>query len=187
MSGKTEQTESLALELIAVFQRCINYPRDEYGVIAMARGLLKASVDTGIPCSRIVDACMELNSRYCPTDGEFLAIANNIAQPDRIAEEERKDSEWHREMEQAYGAPRPFVCDWNLPQAKAKRDREAQMYREIRQHLGTHMGKFTDGRRVTWRIMADAARKLGYTDYADAWESSQVNGKVARGWNEALR
>jgi len=146
---QNEQTNQVsAEELIPAFARCPNYPRDMYGLQALADGLRKASVDHGVSMRRIVEACLEI-SRYCPTDSELSTIAHNLSVPDRIAEEERRDREWHREMQRTYGAPKPFVPDWDMASVKAYKAREGEMYKRIRQHLGTHMGKFPDGRRVT--------------------------------------
>lgn len=169
-----------AAQLVRVWERAPNYPRTAEGVEFLARGLEKAAEKLGIDPERIVTACVEI-SRHCPTDAELLAVAANLAQPDCVAAEHEQERDWHRDMQRTYGPPVPFVCDWTLAAARKVKARESQMYREIRDSLKLKSGKFADGRTVTWEQMADAAEKLGYRDYAEAWRNSLVNGIRARG------
>ena len=81
-----ERDERPPIDLIAVFERCVNYPRDRAGVQALAQGLAKASQITGISAAKIVERCCEESSR-CPTDAELLQTARGLQAPNS---EERK-------------------------------------------------------------------------------------------------
>ncbi len=72
---KPEPTDTRsAMDLIPAFQRCRNYPRDEAGILAFARGLERAATATGVAMEAIVQSCLQ-NSEYCPTDYELMAAA----------------------------------------------------------------------------------------------------------------
>ncbi len=70
----------LALQMCAAFQRCMNYPKNEDGILALAQGLVKASDTTGVYMRKIVDECLE-SSMYCPTDADMLAVARDCRGP----------------------------------------------------------------------------------------------------------
>lgn len=72
-----------ALELVARFQRCPNYPRDVAGVKALAKGLEKASAIIGVSMASIVDRCSE-ESQYCPTDWDLMTTARGIRGPQEV-------------------------------------------------------------------------------------------------------
>lgn len=76
------EMEIEALQLCASFQRCMNYPKDELGVIALARGLVRAQRLTQVLMERIVSECLE-TSMYCPTDADFMTVARDIRGPNK--------------------------------------------------------------------------------------------------------
>ncbi len=154
------------MEFLPRFQRCVNYPRDEEGVVALAQGLAASSRHTGVTMADIVER-WATTSPYCPTDVELLATAKAI-KAKRIwdAESERHiHAEWRRQ----YGPPTKF--DWQteaakiLPQARKAQERQRKMWEQLRE-------RFDSNNWPDWTALAVAARELGYHDFADAWEKS---------------
>lgn len=74
-----------AMRLCSAFTRCMNYPKDEDGVAALARGLMWAASSTDIPMHRIVEECCRI-SMYCPTDADMLTVARDIRGPEQAEE-----------------------------------------------------------------------------------------------------
>jgi hypothetical protein len=68
------------MKVIAVFQRCSNYPREVEGVKALARGLQGAASARRVSMADIVDKCREL-SQYCPTDYDLMQVAAELSNP----------------------------------------------------------------------------------------------------------
>ncbi len=93
-----------AIKLCAGFQRCMNYPKDEDGIAALARGLMRASNLIGPSMTAIVEECLS-SSLYCPTDADMLGVARDLRGPANFEEvpipkpdEVRK--QWHSLMHQ---------------------------------------------------------------------------------------
>lgn len=157
-----------AVELVTKLDRTRNYPKEQPGIINLAKGLQKASDSLKISAGRIVEKCAE-TSEWCPTDADLLNVARDLARVDAVASgtfdslagagnavEDRKD--WQRQ----YGPAAPF--DWKqIDQEKVKRTkaRERALLAAIKQKYPGEL---------SWQQMAAAARELGYDDYAKAWE-----------------
>jgi len=58
----------------------------------------------------------------------------------------------------------------DMKRSKAVSDRRTLMWQQIKRHL-----KISGHRYPDWPVCIDAARKLGYHDYANAWEKGIVN------------
>ena len=65
-------------KVVAIFQRCSNYPRDDDGVRALAQGLQRAANQNHVSMVDIVDRCRE-GSAFCPTDFDFGVVARELA------------------------------------------------------------------------------------------------------------
>ena len=151
-----------ALGLVAVFERCSNYPRDERGVQALADGLLAAETAMLVPAAEIVARCAR-ESTFCPTDADLLTVAREIRDEHRRAEQRDETEDWRR----IYGPPQPFnIARDFFARANAAHQRDAEMWAKLRQHL-----KVVDGKWPDWSTMARAARELGYEREAKAWET----------------
>lgn len=82
-------SESEALDLVATFARCPNYPKERDGLVFFARGLLKAADSHKVNMSAIVERCAA-NSVYCPTDHDLICAAASIRDELDRAMDERK-------------------------------------------------------------------------------------------------
>lgn len=165
-----QEIETTPFDLIATFQRCSNYPREQLGVIALAQGLVRASETTGIGMDAIVERCAAASS-FCPTDADLLTVAREIR--DRYQQQAEASRNVVREWERDYGPAQSF--DWRAVDRKrveAAWERDRQLNAGIRKHLGLVNGKLPNGQFPDWSVMADAAEKLGYHDYAKAWRKA---------------
>jgi len=180
MHPATEQ-QATPFELIATFQRCPNFPKDELGTIALAQGLAKAARETGVEMQAIVERCCEI-SKFCPTDADLLVVARDISRLQAVSEGSydsmagagnHAPADQRRAWEKAYGPPKRF--EWNeadKQRVAGVKAREAAVHAAIRKELQLVEGKMPNGQRPDWRLMADAAEKLGFHDYAKAWRKS---------------
>jgi hypothetical protein len=82
-------SESEALDLVATFARCPNYPKERDGLVFFARGLVKAADSHRVNMSAIVKRCAA-NSVYCPTDYDLICAAASIRDELDRAMDERK-------------------------------------------------------------------------------------------------
>lgn len=152
--------QEIALDLVARhLSRTKNYPREAAGVEGLADALLKASVRTQVPMRTIVERCAETSS-WCPTDRDLLTVACDIRDQDRARTEGSKSqyAQWERE----YGKPQPFPMQ--LPAKRVRRN--DALWAALRKQFPAGW--------PDWRTLAAAARKLGYEDYARAWENWQA-------------
>ncbi len=149
-----------ALEIVARLSRTKNYPRVEAGIVHLAEGLMRAVEATGANPQQIVMICVT-TSEWCPTDFDLMTVAKQIRDEQKRAQEALQppvEEQWRK----TYGPPKAF--DWKaLDTAKVARvkAREKEMLQKIKAHHPEEL---------SWAGMAQAARELGYTDYADAWE-----------------
>jgi hypothetical protein len=149
-----------ALELVSRLSRTKNYPRDEAGVVYLAEGLARAASAAGVDARHIVMVCAT-TSEWCPTDADLVTIANQIRDEQRRAQEALLPpvtAQWKRK----YGEPKPF--DWkalDTDRIKRVKAREAEMLSAIK---AKYPGE------LSWAGMIQAAKELGYLDYAEAWE-----------------
>ena len=151
-------------ELVASFSRSSNYPKDANGIQCLVDGLVKAGETFNIPLKDIVERCLEI-STFCPTDYDLLAVADNLRyERQRAAEAKRNQT---AEWEKQYGKPEPF-SGWEaeaakiMPAAAKYKAREAELWKELR--------KLYPSTWPSWGVLATEARRLGYHDYANAWE-----------------
>jgi hypothetical protein len=160
------------LKLIAAFQRCQNYPKDDFGVQALVQGLATASRETGVQMQDITERCAKI-SQYCPTDADFLNVARDILADRKRAEEadvERtKRAAWERDC----GPAKQFNWSDAVDPKRVREvaERRTRMFREIKQLLHLPTGK--------WAAPDDmwaAAERLGYHDYAYCWRRSAPPG-----------
>lgn len=166
-----------AIELVEKLERTRNYPRDPEGkgVEGLARGLQRASETAKVAAARIVEKCAA-ESEFCPTDYDFLNIAKEIARLDAVAtgtfdslagagNSIGNENEWR----EVYGPAKPFKFgDLDMAKVKRVKNREREMFAAIKTKYPGEL---------SWRGMIDAARELGYKDYADAWEKGLVGGR----------
>ena len=160
------------LKLIAAFQRCQNYPKDDFGVQALVQGLATASRETGVQMQDITERCAKI-SQYCPTDADLLNVARDILADRKRAEEadvERtKRAQWERDC----GPARPF--DWNsavdFRRVREVAERRTRLFLEIKKLLHLPTGKW-----APLDEMWAAAERLGYHDYAYCWRRSAPPG-----------
>jgi hypothetical protein len=149
-----------ALELVSRLSRTKNYPRDEAGVVYLAEGLARAADAAGVDPRHVVMVCAT-TSEWCPTDADLATIANQIRDEQRRAQEALLPpvtEQWKRK----YGEPKPF--DWkalDTDRIKRVKAREAEMLSAIK---AKYPGE------LSWAGMIQAAKELGYLDYAEAWE-----------------
>lgn len=77
---KEEQEQVDPLELVKVFARASNYPKDPAALQYLAQGLVKASNATGAPMEEIIEKCL-FHSDFCPTDAQMMLAAEFIMAP----------------------------------------------------------------------------------------------------------
>lgn len=148
-----------ALPIIARLSRTKNFPKDEDGLNFLAEGLIRAAAATGSNPQHIVMVCAT-TSEWCPTDADLMNIAVQIRDEQRRAQEALQpsvESQWRAK----YGDPQPF--DWkalDMPKLRSAKTREKNLYAAIKERHPEEL---------TWAGMIEAARELGYDDFADAW------------------
>lgn len=129
---------------------------------------LRELVDTLERCSkgertfieRLVTNCLE-SSKFCPTVADLLMVSTELREEDRRKAEAARNRV--REWEQEYGKPEPFVMDMR---PNGGQQRHAEMWDKLRKHF-----RYAESRKwPDWATMAEAARELGYDDFAKAWE-----------------
>ena len=148
-----------SLQFIARLSRTKNYPKDESGLVGLAEGLIQAAAATGANPQQIVMVCAT-TSEWCPTDFDLMTVAKQIRDEQKRAQEALEPSLEHQ-WRQTYGPPKPF--DWkalDTEKVKFTRAHEKKLYAAIKAHHPEEL---------TWAGMIEAARELGYDDYADAW------------------
>lgn len=69
------------LELVARFQRCRNYPKDDAEIERMADTLERAARTYEVTAEAIVRECLS-SSEFCPTDADLLSMARGIRGPE---------------------------------------------------------------------------------------------------------
>ena len=139
------------------FSRCQNWPKERLGILGLAQGLKKSAERFSVSMEAIVERCAEI-SQYCPTDADLLTVGRDLRAAIDRSNEPNKEAEWKLQ----YGAAKPF--DWTVidkEHVKHVRDREAKLIAAIKAKYPGEIG---------WSGMAQAARELGYEDYAKAWE-----------------
>lgn len=187
-----------AVELLAKFERYGKFPTDPAGIDRLAADLKKSADATGIRADLIVDKCAE-SSAFCPTLADFMGAAIEIQQ----AEEDKKrcdqvaagtyDSlagvpnraQSHADWERQYGPPKPFNVGERAAALRtaAKGDEEQSRHKAMWAAIRRHLKLKSDEDWSAWPVCAKAARELGYADYADRWEASQVGSpKYGRQW-----
>lgn len=159
-----ESLEELSPEDLCrqAFSRCSNWPEDRLGQIGLAQGLYRASERFKITQQDLINRCKEL-SAFCPTDADLLRVAGEMFTQRKGAMEAARNQrkEWERE----YGPPRAFdQPDWKSIGDNSN-SRHAQLWAGLRDHFKVNNGKWP-----SFRDMAPIARKLGFDDYATAWE-----------------
>jgi len=149
-----------SLQFIARLSRTKNYPKDEAGLVGLAEGLIRAAAATGANPQQIVMVCAT-TSEWCPTDFDLMTVAKQISDEQKRAQEALEPSleqQWRKE----YGTPKPF--DWkalDMDKVRLVKAREKEMFNAIKRKYPGELD---------WHGMAQAARELGYEDYAKAWE-----------------
>jgi hypothetical protein len=149
--------------LIAVFQRNKQYPRDAEGVIMLAQGLVKASEATGIAMEAIVEAC-RVASEYCPTDYDLLKVAREMKSAELEQQEHQRQATLHQRWEKECGPAKPFVMTYDKKRVDAVIQRRREMWGKLRETLKVEKSIWP-----AWNVLAEAAHRLGYDDYAKAW------------------
>ncbi len=153
-----------ATEIVCRFSRCANYPKTTPEMIALAQDLKQVSETKDVPMAFLAQRWAE-QSAFCPTAAELLDTASEIrverAEREAIQQEAQTRRQWVRESRGVPQDPVPVATG-----ISAARDAESKMWRELRRELHVEAGKWP-----SWRDCAAAARKLGYEDYAKAWES----------------
>lgn len=159
----SDEAPKLSSELIIAFERCVNYPRDEEGVILFAQELRRASDQTGVAMASIVTKCREVSDR-APEFADMVNIAREIS-----ADEERKRdafAEQQRQWREQYGKPEKFQCDWSLVGCHEVHKARRLMNQRIAAHLGINSVNPNPNRRdlqrVSWHDYFTAKKELGY-------------------------
>jgi hypothetical protein len=155
-----------AIKLVAKLSRTRNFPQSEDGVKDLAESLDRISEVIGIDPAHLVQLCAD-TLEFCPSDAEMWTLARDIKEELR-RERERTSPSQSEQWRRQYGAPQAFddsqlAAQW-YPKVQAKIKRREQMWRELRAKFPANW--------PDWSTLAKAARELGYTEYADAWERS---------------
>ncbi len=156
-----------ALQAIARLSRTKSYPKDDDGLTFLAEGLMRASAETGANPDQIIMICAT-TSEWCPTDHDLMTVAKQIRDEQKRAQEALEpsvESQWRKK----YGEPKLF--DWkalDTEKVKCVKAREREMLRKIKERHPEEL---------SWAGMIEAARELGYDDYADTWGHGMVGGK----------
>lgn len=131
------QTEEFiaALELVAHFSRCKNYPRETEGVNLLAEELVQASGFTGIEMSAIVAKCREVAS-ICPEYSDMLNIAREIKEDRRRVADDEAYRKNRAQWEKQFGPPSKVSVDWDLASAAKALDRLKEIDHQVARHLG---------------------------------------------------
>ena len=165
LDNEHEPTDDGPEELVTrAFSRCSNWPKDRLGVLGLSQGLRKAADRFSVTMQAIVARCAE-TSQYCPTDADLINVGRDLKADIDRANQPDITAEWKRK----YGEPKPF--DWKqIDQEHAKQAKERE-----RTMLAAIKAKYPQ--ELSWASMIEAARELGYEDYAHAWERGMVGGK----------
>ncbi len=179
-----------AIELVSKLSRTGRYPTTSEGVDGLARGLQYASDSTQIGAGRIIERCAQI-SEWCPTDADLLTVARDLQREDAVAAG-TYDSMGNApnravpiaELEKIYGPPQKVNVSAEMKTLGAKaQNRHKIMWAKIRKHL--RLSPREDW--PSWEKCAAVARELGYDDYAQRWEESQVGSpkyyKARRRWD----
>ena len=154
-----------ATDIVCRFSRCGNYPKTTPEMQALANDLISASENKRVSMEDIAQRWAE-RSAFCPTAADLFDVALEIRterqEREAIQSEGEQRSQWKREAVPDQSEPKPDGAHVNAAVA-----REAQMWRELRKELNVQGLKWPG-----WAECAKAARKLGYGDYAVAWERS---------------
>jgi hypothetical protein len=153
-----------ALDLVAKLSRTRNYPQAEQGVTEFAESLIRATRMFGVKGDLIVRRCGDL-SEFCPTDADLLNVARDLKE-EREREERAVTPSQEAEWRKVYGPPQDFAV---IPERKPER-RDDELWRKLRNKFPGAGRKGHDW--PDWKVLAAAARELGYEDYAVAWEKS---------------
>ena len=154
------------------FSRCSNWPHDRAGQLGLAQGLKVASDRFKVSQEALISACCEANA-FCPTDADLLRVASDIFLAREAAHQAQRDR--HVEWRKEYGDPEPEPIDthgkckccgrdWKEIMKTAS-DRHASLWNGLREYFQLKKGQWP-----SYRDMAPIARKLGFVDYANAWE-----------------
>jgi len=101
-----------------------------------------------------------------PTVKEIRDTAANL-KPRFLPPSPSQREEWEKQ----YGPPDPGFYDQVMKQAATpQKSRDAELWSKLREKFPTAGRKKNDW--PSWRVLAAAARELGYDDYARAWEKS---------------
>ena len=157
-------------ELIAVFSRCKNFPRDFATIQIFAQELKRASMSAGVPMEAIVLKCREV-ADFAPEYADMVKIGRELA-----ADQARKDEasrNQRREWEREYGPPQKIEVDWT-DTIKTSREADRLMWARIKARLADAFkggNKQFDFSKVTWGQVYKAKRELGYTltPYEEKW------------------
>lgn len=156
-------------ELVRVFERSVNYPRDAEGIILLAQGLARAAARYGVEMQAIIRRCADLSER-CPTDAYLMDAARLIHEEQERAAADRRHNQ-HDEWREQYGAPKPLPLgpvkvnypghwahgmDWQVAVDKAHADRA-----KIVDKLCAHF-KVKDLSRISLHDKYTAMRSMGY-------------------------
>jgi len=87
------QAKKTPTQLLAIFSRCINFPRDKEGVTEFAAELTKASRESGTSMEEIVQRCRESSDR-APEYLHMLVAGRDIADERRRKLQEVSDPPW---------------------------------------------------------------------------------------------
>jgi hypothetical protein len=130
---ESDEADQFPAEMVTVFARAVNYPRDPAAVQFLAQGLVRASKITGVSMKAIIERCTETSDR-CPTDFELLEAAKGIRGTGESGEEWKRpvgcsacqDSGWrHLERQVSPKGVAPYTaeysthCDCSLGRALA--------------------------------------------------------------------
>lgn len=161
--------EKMPLHLISGFQRCMNYPKDELGLLALAKGLQRAAMVTQVGMAEIVDACMAI-SMYCPTDAELMVVAKNLREDRERDNRKSARSQWHAEMRAIYGEPRPFSIEEQINEpvfwaaVKVEKERQRVMWQRLYEHFSAKypgLPRWKLWARVSWRAIYRQMTAMG--------------------------
>lgn len=168
-----------ALEELAPLQRTKDYPKESRGMLALAKGLIRACEVTGKTMEAIVRRCAD-TSPYCPTDADLLTVAKDMVRIDAVIDgtydatanhgnhaSPNRVAEWRKEC----GPPVAFPLDYDHEKAKRCHREYDELWR-----VAKGMGLCEGGRWAQDKTILAALRKAGYpktehqTKVMKAWE-----------------
>lgn len=144
-----------AIKLVARFQRCKNYPKDETELVRMAGTLERASRDFHVSMEKIVTEALD-TSEWCPTDADLRTIAQSVRGPEKAPELKSQPG--------SYG-PRfnPSELARIMENGKRAETERKEQYRRIKEKLGVSGCANINGLDMAW-----ARRELGYQQLPEA-------------------